>query len=60
MSTGILNYGDISPRVGLFAVSNFLVHAFPQLILERFAQTQAVPKNTGQVIKSSYSVRRFD
>jgi N4-gp56 family major capsid protein len=51
MSTGILNYGDISPRVGLFAVSNFLVHAFPQLILERFAQTQAVPKNTGQVIK---------
>lgn len=46
-----VNYGDISPRVGLFAVSNFLVHAFPQLILERFAMTQAVPKNTGQVIK---------
>lgn len=46
-----VNYGDISPRVGLFAVSNFLVHAFPSLILERFAMTQAVPKNTGQVIK---------
>lgn len=46
-----VNYGDISPRVGLFAVTNFLVHAFPGLILERFAMTQAVPKNTGQVIK---------
>lgn len=46
-----VTYGDISPRVGIFAVSNFLVHAFPMLILERFAQVQAVPKNTGQTIK---------
>lgn len=50
MYSGV-NYGDISPRVGLYAVANFLVHAQPTLILERFAMTQAVPKNTGQVIK---------
>lgn len=46
-----INYGDISPRVGLFAVANFLIHAVPVLTLERFAMTQAVPKNVGQVLK---------
>src|SRR5690348_9630605 len=46
-----VQYGDISPRVGLFAVANFLVHAQPKLELERFAQFQAMPKNTGQVLK---------
>lgn len=46
-----VQYGDLSPRVGLFAVANFLAHAQPQLELERFGQTQSVPKNTGQVIK---------
>lgn len=51
MAFSPVNYGDISPRVGLFAVANFLVHASPTLILERYAMTQAVPKNTGQVIK---------
>ena len=47
----MLTYGDISPRVGLFAVANFLVHAQPVLVLERFASTQSVPKNKGQQIK---------
>lgn len=51
MSFSPVNYGDIGARVGIYAVANFLVHAQPQLILERFAMTQAVPKNTGQVIK---------
>ena len=46
-----MQYGDISPRVGLYAVANFLVHAQPQLILERFAMTQAVPKNSSSIIK---------
>lgn len=46
-----VTYGDISPRVGLYSVANFLAHAQPQLILERFAMTQAVPKNTGLTIK---------
>lgn len=46
-----VNYGDIGARVGLFAVAAFLVHAQPNLILERFATTQAMPKNKGQTIK---------
>lgn len=51
MSFSPVNYGDIGARVGLFAVANFLIHAQPLLLLERFATTQPVPKNTGQVIK---------
>lgn len=51
MSFSGVNYGDLSPRVGLFAVANFLAHAQPKLELERFAQYQAMPKNTGQVLK---------
>lgn len=51
MSFSGVQYGDISPRVGLFSVANFLVHAQPTLVLERFATTKAVPKNKGQVIK---------
>lgn len=46
-----VNYGDISPRVGVFAVANFLAHAQPKLELERYALFQAVPKNVGQVMK---------
>lgn len=51
MSFTGMNYGDISPRVGLYAVAKFLVHAQPQLILERFAMTQSVPKNQSMTIK---------
>lgn len=51
MSFSGMTYGDISPRVGQFAVANFLVYAVPDLILERFAMSTAVPKNKGQVIK---------
>lgn len=51
MSFSGVQYGDISPRVGLFAVANFLAHAQPGLKLERYAQFQAMPKNTGQVMK---------
>lgn len=46
-----ITYGDISPRVGVYAVANFLVHATPNLILERFAQTVSIPKNVGHTIK---------
>lgn len=51
MSFSGVNYGDISPRVGLYSVATFLAYATPVLILEKFAMTQAVPKNTGQLIK---------
>lgn len=51
MSFSGVHYGDISPRVGIYVVANFLVHAQPTLILERFAMTMAVPKNKSQTIK---------
>lgn len=51
MSFSPVNYGDIGARVGLYSVAKFLIHAQPSLILERFAMTQSVPKNTGQIIK---------
>ena len=51
MSFSGVNYGDLSPRVGLYAVAKFLLHATPVLNLEKFAMTQSVPKNVGQVIK---------
>ena len=50
MYSGV-NYGDISPRVGLHSVAKFLAYAQPTLQLERFAMTESVPKNKGQVIK---------
>lgn len=46
-----VTYGDLSPRIGIYAVTQFLIHAVPSLQLEKFAQVQAVPKNTGHVIK---------
>lgn len=51
MSFGPMTYGDISPRVGLYAVANFLAHAEPVLILERFAKVEQLPKNKGQIVK---------
>lgn len=51
MAFGITTYGDISPRVGIYAVANFLEHALPVLVLEKFARTEQLPKNSGTVIK---------
>lgn len=51
MSFSPMTYGDISPRVGLYAVANFLAHAEPVLILERFAKVEQLPKNKGQIVK---------
>jgi N4-gp56 family major capsid protein len=50
-SFGINTYGDISPRVGMFAVANFLEHARPVLVLEKFARMESLPKNKGQMVK---------
>lgn len=47
----ITNFGDISPRVGVYAYSKFLKHAEPVLVLARFGQHQPVPKNKGQSAK---------
>lgn len=51
MSFSGVQYGDISPRVGIYAVANFLANAEPQLILEKFAKVEEVPKNKGLTIK---------
>lgn len=50
-SFGVQTYGDISPRVGIYAVANFLEHAGPVLILEKFGNLEPLPKNSGQIIK---------
>lgn len=44
-------YGDISPRIGIFAVAKMLEHAQPILVLEKFAEVQALPKNKGLTLK---------
>lgn len=48
-SFGVTTYGDISPRVGIYAVANFLEHAKPVEVLAKFAMNEAVPKNKGQL-----------
>lgn len=44
-------YGDISPRIGIYAVAKMLDYAQPQLVLEKFAKNEALPKNKGLTIK---------
>lgn len=55
MSFGLTTFGDISPRVGIYAVANFLEHARPVMVLEKFARVEPLPKNKGSVVK----FRRF-
>jgi len=50
-STNITEYGDVSPRVGIFAAVQMLKHAQPIIILEKFAQVRPMPQNKGQTIK---------
>lgn len=42
---------DISPRIGIYAVAKLLRHAENQLVLEKFAKVEALPKNKGFTIK---------
>ena len=44
-------YGDISPRVAAYAVSQLLKRGMPYLILEKFGQTYPVPNNATKVAK---------
>lgn len=48
-SFGVTTYGDISPRVGIYAVAKFLEHAKPVEILAKFGMNEAIPKNKGQL-----------
>lgn len=51
MSGTILTYGDVSPRVGIYAVQKMLERIEPVLVLEKFASVTPLPKNKGEVIK---------
>lgn len=51
MSFSGVQYADMGARIGVFAAAQFLVHAQPDLILERFGQLHTIPKNKSQVIK---------
>lgn len=51
MSFSGMQYADMGARIGIFAAAQFLVHAQPDLILEKFAQLTSIPKNKSQVIK---------
>ena len=46
-----MNYGDISPRVGVVLVAEMLEHARPITVLEKFAKNQPLPKNKGLTLK---------
>lgn len=50
MST-FTQYGDISPRTNLYAYAEFLKHAVPKLVIERYAQVYQMPKNKTLTIK---------
>lgn len=51
MAFGINTYGDLSPRVGIYAVANFLNHAEPVEVLAKFGMNEPLPKNKGQIVK---------
>lgn len=44
-------YGDISPRVAAFAVSQLLKRGLPYLVIEKFGQTYPVPNNNTKIAK---------
>lgn len=49
--TAITQYGDISPRVAAYAVSELLKRGLPFLILEKFGQVYSLPTNSTKVAK---------
>ena len=44
-------YGDVSPRVGIIAITQFLKHAEHPIVFNKLGQVERVPKNKGQTIK---------
>ena len=44
-------YGDVSPRVGIIAITQFLKHAEHPIVFNKLGQIERVPKNKGQNIK---------
>lgn len=46
-----VNYGDISPRVGIHAVGKLLARLEPVIMFDKYGSVEALPKNEGEVIK---------
>jgi N4-gp56 family major capsid protein len=44
-------YGDISPRVGIYAHEQMLAHAEPIIVLQKMGAVKPVPKNKGENVK---------
>lgn len=44
-------YGDISPRVAAYAVTQLLKRGTPYLVIEKFGQTYPIPTNSTKVAK---------
>lgn len=44
-------YGDISPRVGIYAHEKMLAHAEPIIVLQKLGAVKPVPKNKGENVK---------
>lgn len=47
----VTSYGDISPRVAAYAVSQLLKRGMPYLVIEKFGQTYPIPNNSTKVAK---------
>jgi N4-gp56 family major capsid protein len=47
----VTQYGDISPRVAAYAVSQLLKRGLPYLVIEKFGQTYPIPTNSTKVAK---------
>jgi hypothetical protein len=49
--TAIVQYGDISPRVAAYAVSQLLKRGLPYLVIEKFGQVYPIPNNSTKIAK---------
>lgn len=47
----VVLYGDISPRVAAYAVTQLLKRGIPYLVIEKFGQTYPIPTNSTKVAK---------
>ena len=46
----VQNYGSISQRTAVYAAAQFLEHAMPVTILEKFASIKPIPKNKAETV----------
>lgn len=49
--TAVVQYGDISPRVAAYAVSQLLKRGLPYLVIEKFGQVYPIPNNSTKIAK---------